>query len=115
MKLPAIALLLDEACGVYIPHKFVENFDLTEWGIDEDSDVVAVLREGPEHEHYWDAWDEVLRDARYDAGHTLHHDGGLFAVCDDKMTDEEYMEFYRESRSDRMSDNGVDGQGGFNY
>ena len=106
-KPPAIALLLDEARGIYIPHAFVENFDMTAWGIDEDSDAVAVLREGPENEYYWDAWYEILQDARHDSGHTLHHDGNLFAVCDDRMTDEEYREFYGESRSDRRGTGGL--------
>lgn len=86
-----IVLLIDDAAGIYIPRNFYENFDLASWGLDikEFSDLST-----PDKEHYWEAWDDVLRDAvNHDTdGHTwsLYQDGSLFAVRDDHVWDVQY-------------------------
>lgn len=75
-----LALLLSDNRGIYIPQDFIECFD---WeGIDEDD--ANVLSEGPDHEDYWEAWDNVLNDAYYTDGDKtfgLYQDGDLFAIC----------------------------------
>lgn len=52
-----------------------------------DPEDLAILRQGPDHADYWEAWDDVLSSASYtdDDGHTwtLYQDGDLFAVRDD--------------------------------
>lgn len=78
---PSRELLLDESRGIYIPKKFAENFDTEEWHIDEE--LVAELKEGPDGENYWEAWEAVLRDAwMIEDGKkwNLEQDGDLFAV-----------------------------------
>ena len=92
----AVELLLSDARGVYIPRDFVEGFDLAEWGIDAESWGVQTCASGPEAEGYWDAWDKVLYRAEYRKGDhvwRLHHDGDLWAICYELMTDEEKQNF----------------------
>lgn len=79
-----IKLLIDEAAGIYIPRNFYENFDISTWRLSE-KDFRDLSH--PDNEHYWDAWDDVMCQAKYldDDGHTwtLYQDGSLFAVRDD--------------------------------
>ena len=85
-----ITLLLEESRGVYIPQSFYERFDFGSWNLNI-SDYSELSM--PENAHYWDAWDDLLREAVLtDAdGHrwTLYQDGDLFAVRDDHQWDEE--------------------------
>lgn len=77
--------ILDGARGVYLPQAFVKGFDMTAWNVKaEDADTL--IQEGPDGEHYWEAWDAVLDDAHLtdEKGRTwrLEQDGDLFAYCD---------------------------------
>ncbi len=84
-----IRLLLDCSRGIYIPAKFVECYDLREWGLDP-ADYTELSN--PDNPGYWDAWDSLLREAKYiDANGlgdslpvtwTLHQDDSLFAVSE---------------------------------
>jgi hypothetical protein len=86
-----IKLLLDECRGIYIPRDFAANFDGWQ-GISADDEAILL---DPDHEYYWEAWDEVLGirgdGACYidEHGHkwTLYQDGDLFAVRDDAEID----------------------------
>lgn len=60
--------LIDSAHGIYIPTIFVQGFTwgkgIDEWsGIDKED--IEILRTGPDHPEYWDAWDMVLNNARF--------------------------------------------------
>lgn len=81
-------LLIDGAAGIYVPMRFYENFDFAAWGLK--SDDYRDLSH-PENEHYWDAWDDLLRDAKHldenGVEWTLEQDDDLFAVSDDAETD----------------------------
>ncbi len=67
-------LLIDESSGVYIPKKFYENFNLTQWGINpKDYSELS----DPEHENYWEAWRQLLAEARYEK------DGEVWRLCQD--------------------------------
>ena len=95
MKLDNVEILLSDARGIYIPRDFDQGFDLTKWtGINE-SDV-EILQD-PENEFYWESWESVLNNAKFtsDDGRTfsLWHDGDLFAICYEMMTDEEKHNF----------------------
>lgn len=81
-------LLLGDHRGIYIPKDFAEGFDAEKWGLTSAEDKVnlEVLREGPENEYYWEAWDSILAEAKstdpltgYE--YTLEQDGDLFAVA----------------------------------
>ena len=73
-------LIISDANGIYIPKIFAEGFG---WEISEEDR--EILKVGPEHEHYWETWDDVLASARYmdQYGYMweLHQDGDLFAAC----------------------------------
>ena len=98
-KLDNVVLLLSDARGVYIPRDFVQGFDMVQWGLDPDSGAVRTCAE-PDADGYWDAWDEVLRRAKYvaDDGREfrLYQDGDLWALCYEHMTDEERSNFGME-------------------
>lgn len=80
-----LAILLDGSVGIYLPREFAKHFAKDWQGIDPDD--LEILRAGPDHEWYWETWDDVLATASYadDDGHTwtLFQDGDLFAVRDD--------------------------------
>ena len=95
-----IHLLVSDSYGIYIPQRIAHTFlegDLE--GVRPEN--MEILKKGPEHPWYWEAWDEVLGLAHTTAnGYTWRfwQDGDLFVVCDELMTDEEYKDFYGEER-----------------
>lgn len=85
-----LSLLIDEVRGVYIPLEFVQDFltgDLSDWtGID--SEIVAVIKEGPDSPFYWDAWGELESTATYHEGgrnYKLYLNGGLWLYDTDEV------------------------------
>lgn len=80
-------LFFDGNRGVHIPQHFSESIDPKDWtGIDpEDLDV---LRAGPDHESYWDAWTSVLDYAETKDGRVLHQDGDLWLIARDKAIED---------------------------
>ncbi len=93
-----VILLLNCARGIYIPRNFVESVNFGEDGWQGVSDEDREILSDPENEGYWETWDSVLGNAHYTdpvSGKVfhLHHDGDLWAVCYDSMTDEEKLNF----------------------
>jgi hypothetical protein len=85
-------LILDSNLGTNIPKAFIERGFHHIWdNISEEA--VEILREGPEHEHYWDAWDEVLNSASGTSSDgtnwRLEQDGDLWMVEQEKQEKEE--------------------------
>ena len=79
---PDSELFLSDARGVYIPRDFaesvrrelVENVSDDEW---------QIMLSGPEHEWYWDAWNDVEQKAVINDGNrrwTLYQDGDLWLI-----------------------------------
>lgn len=101
----AINLILSDARGLYLPRDFAEAIMddgtiITGWTVPMD-DLMTVL-DGPETEWYCEAWDSILTRAAFTRdGHTWHlwQDGDLFMICDEMLSDDEYREFFGESRS----------------
>ena len=91
MKLDNAKLLFTDSRGVYIPQHFAEHFDHSVWNVM--SDDMDILKSGPDHEHYWEAWDYVLCHAHYTdpngVKYCLWQDGDLWAVPVDDMCDDE--------------------------
>jgi hypothetical protein len=92
-----ITLILDDHRGIYIPRDFVEGFlfEGHDWtGID--AEDIAILREGPDHDLYWDAWDVVTDNARITVDGKefyLWQDGALFVIAVD-LPEDEAEEFF---------------------
>ena len=97
----AIVLLLDSARCVYIPRDFVTdqfgelNSDRIEkWGIEHKDAEILVA--GPEHDLYWETWDDVMGYAECTVDgdkYILQQDGDLWAICVNRMSTEEKQNF----------------------
>lgn len=101
MKIPnAVTLLLNDARGIYIPRDFVTGFDQAAWGLTEENKEWWQDADDPNNEHYWEAWDWVLNNAKYtDKEGNVYHlsqDGDLWSLCYERMTDEEKSNFGME-------------------
>ena len=83
MSRPSVEHFLSDARGIYLPRDFariVHRHMIT--GVSDEN--WAILEAGPDHEWYWEAWDEVCQGAvlttpegvRY----TLYQDGDLFMI-----------------------------------
>ena len=98
-----INLLISDNRGIYIPRDFA-GFDhsLRSFNIDDDDVDLQILRTGPDHELYWDAWDSVMARAKFtdSKGNDwyLSQDGDLWLYCEQLMTDEEYEAFFDRER-----------------
>lgn len=60
---PEPLLWLSSARGVYIPRDFVQSF--ADWTVVHGvgAKTKAILEAGPDHEWYWEAWEDVLNNA----------------------------------------------------
>lgn len=100
----AVILILSDARGIYIPRDFITNefgeIDASHcaaWGLTEEDKEWWQDASNPENEYYWDAWDWILDNAEFvdEEGdkYQLWQDGDLWAICYDKMTEEEKRNF----------------------
>jgi hypothetical protein len=60
MKVKESNLLLSENRGVNIPRDFVDRYDMDEWNVTKEQ---AKIIGNPDHELYWEVWDEVIETA----------------------------------------------------
>jgi hypothetical protein len=76
-------ILFDEASGIYIPKRFADEMDRARVVGVSASDY-ETLEAGPDHEHYWEVWAEVLRLATITGTdgtkYSLEQDGTVFLV-----------------------------------
>ena len=95
-----IHLLVPDRYGIYVPLTFAES--LSENWFLVNSDALDIVKEGPDHPEYWDAWNDVLVDASFKDNNKnlwrLYQDGDLWMICTELMTDEEYENFFGEER-----------------
>lgn len=74
---PERVLLVDGCAGIYVPQRFAQNYDMRFWGVSVEAE--AVLLSGPDHEDYWEVWDEVLMECGVGGDWRLWQDGDLWA------------------------------------
>lgn len=94
--LPAVALILDDCRGVYIPHDFANEYDWSRFENIDENDMSELLKGPDECEYYWDIWEDVLDNATFtENGNTwrLYQDGSVWLLCDALMTNEEKRNF----------------------
>jgi hypothetical protein len=82
---PEPLLWLDEYRGIYIPRHFAISFtDRTKSVSGVDDETWNILEAGPDHEWYWEAWEDVKRDAivTNETGdkYRVHQDGDCWLV-----------------------------------
>lgn len=102
-----VELLVDDHHGVYVPMVFAQVYNSPENfknydEISKDLEFLANEVNNPnEIENYWYAWEDVERTAIlvFSDGSLgyLYQDGDLWAIPND-LTDEQYLEFFGESR-----------------
>ena len=85
MRTPEPNLILLDSHGIYIPQLFCSDIgegeaaslSISLWALSE-------CQAGPDSPHYWEAWDEILRDCSYrdEQGTlwTLHQNGDLWEI-----------------------------------
>ena len=82
-----IRCIHDGACGIHLPQHFITDSDQGELlASGASAEDIAIVLEGADHEHYWEAWDSLLADIGWKengSNWTLHQDGDLFAVRED--------------------------------
>lgn len=94
----------DSHHGIYIPQFFAESVKVDQWKYLDPVDM-EILKTGPDHESYWDAWDSVLNNAETLDGRVLWQDGDLWVIDADSARSEidEYCQTrleYEESHKD---------------
>lgn len=73
--------LIDGCHGIYVPREFVLGHNMSDWGVSNEN--MMIILAGPDGEYYWEAWDEILNDAKIiidGEEWRLAQDGDLFAV-----------------------------------
>jgi hypothetical protein len=86
-------LLMSDARGVHLPKDFVELYsEFSYEGVSNGYTYMYALLdvlEGPEGEHYWDAWDAIVQSARSKRfpGMILYYNGDLFIGTPDEIAE----------------------------
>lgn len=96
MSAGGVLLLVDSSHGVYTPRELFSRFPDIEWsGITQEDIKICSTPDNPD---YWEAWDRIVHDAFFSdaSGNTwrLFHEGDLFAVCFELMSDETYFNLF---------------------
>ncbi|HLS53622.1 MAG TPA: hypothetical protein VK031_06595 [Tissierellaceae bacterium] len=73
-------LLIDGSLGVYIPQKFAEDHADILINSSELIDELEILKDGPDQDEYWFAWDHILDNAECADNGYLYQDMDLW-VC----------------------------------
>ena len=80
MEVKHFECVVDGSRGQCVPQVFAERFP--EWLDDEEQEI---LMSGPEHELYWDVWDEVSYKEYADQSLYLGESGDVFIISDSPM------------------------------
>ena len=75
MEIKHFDLVIDGYHGIYIPQIFAQRFP--EWLDDEEREILLA---GPEHEDYWETWDEVTSWEFEDKSLYIGESGDVFIV-----------------------------------
>lgn len=88
--------LVDNHHGIYIPLMFVQRWDAPEFFLNyrEISQDILDVKMGPDNENYWEAWENILDNAKFCPDHeiimdaqvyTLYHDMDLWAIPENEI------------------------------
>ncbi len=93
MTKPDPVLFLDDHRGIYIPRDFVESI-VPEALSGVDPENIEILKEGPDHEWYWEAWEDVMSKAvvtdKAGFKYSIYQDGACWLIPDGmEWSDEE--------------------------
>lgn len=86
-------LLFSGHYGIYIPQSFAEKCNPeNSWWFYSLEDA-QILRDGPDHEHYWEVWEEVIGNAYWQENaegpkYFLYQQDDLWMIHEDYSVDE---------------------------
>ena len=83
MEIKHFDLVIDGCHGIYIPQTFAEWYP--EWLDDEEKEILLA---GPEHELYWETWDEVTSREYEDQAIYLGESGDVFILTSSPLNAE---------------------------
>jgi hypothetical protein len=66
--------IVDGSWGIYVPQRFCERYKKIDSVSQDDWDICLF---GPEHELYWEAWDEILNDWTFEE---TDSNGGVWKI-----------------------------------
>ena len=93
----SIILFLDSARGQYIPRDFAKSIKREcVQGVSLELLDSLARDDAAEYDEHWDDWHHVLDNAKIVANgaeYTLHHDGDLWLINYDAMTEQEREDF----------------------
>jgi len=81
MEIKHFKCVVDSAHGIYTPQIFAEQFP--KWL--DDAEEKSILLAGPEHEDYWDVWNDVIFYEREDQFIWLGESGDVFILSNSPM------------------------------
>ena len=84
-----IEMVTDDHRGIYCPQFFAEQFltDLRKWECVSVENRDTLLR-GPDHEWYWEAWNDVECNATHrKTGATIYQDGAIWLIYPGAIAD----------------------------
>lgn len=82
-------LFIGESRGIHIPKTFVQYVEdsIPGYWMNMSIWIMAILRIGPDHPDYWEAWDDALANSYYldnfGKRWTLHQDGDVWLIHED--------------------------------
>lgn len=91
-------LWLSDARGIYIPRDFAQSFENRDKHVSGVSEQDwGILEYGPNHEHYWDTWQNVCDNATVTDTkgnkYSLHQEGDLWLIPEGMEWDDETENF----------------------
>lgn len=106
MSKPDMLLWLNDARGIYIPRDFAKSFVDRAKHVSGVNDEQWAVLENPEHELYWEVWDEVLSSAvvtdNDGVKFTLYQEGDLWLIPDGmQWSDEEDTFVWPDDEEDK--------------
>ena len=78
-------LLITDAQGIYLPQVFANAYGDHPDLVGANANDLQTISAGPDHEHYWEAWNSILDNATLH-GKSLHQDGHLWLIDYDSIS-----------------------------
>jgi hypothetical protein len=82
--------LINDAHGIYVPQIFATEY-LEKWNHSLNDEDIAILKNGPDEEFYWEVWETLMNDAEIvvnDEIFRLWQDGDLWALGESDIVDD---------------------------
>jgi len=86
-------LLVLDSHGIYIPKLFCQAYRTYITNMDKVKDEFDICAQGPDHDEYWEAWDDLMRDVELTNDEGIKMTIGYLPECSDLWAFPEGYEF----------------------